>query len=202
MSLLFFKRFFESARFQRARYSGIISRPENKKTNHLSGAKKSNEINNKILEFLTPGSGRNYNSNNNIYSIKHNLIRLTPDPTIFFINLEISGKSKIDIIKPMTFVFCVDTSGSMNETLGDKNDREMSAYTREDMVKHTLKTAISTLRPEDQFGAVAFSDSSNEIIGLTNMDPNGKQKAINTINNISSHGNTNLWDGVRRLANR
>jgi hypothetical protein len=84
----------------------------------------------------------------------------------------------------------------MSDTLGDKHDKEMAAYTRNDMVRHTLGMAISTLRPEDKLGIVAFSNDARRLLELTSMDAAGKQRAMEAMGRIGTSGGTNLWGGL------
>lgn len=189
-------------------FSDIVPKSNNlpddskKKSNHLKKAVESNKITHKPgsnIKFLASGSSDGYKRWIN-FGVNHTLIKQQNDKNVLYLNLEITGRGG-DIVRPSTFLFCIDKSGSMNDTLGDKHDMEMSAFTRGDMLKHTMRVAISSMRPEDKVGIVAFNDTSNVLLPLTNMDADGKKQTMNMFNNMSFDSGTNLWDGLKNSMN-
>ncbi|CAF3063859.1 unnamed protein product [Rotaria sp. Silwood2] len=92
----------------------------------------------------------------------------------------------------------VDTSGSMKAAAEIQNDRnERYGLSQLDLVKHALKTIINSLQSQDRLSIVSFSDNANILFQLTKMDDQGKTNALTAIENLSSYGSTNLWDGLQ-----
>src|SRR3546814_15370114 len=63
-------------------------------------------------------------------------------------------------------VAMVDISGSMNCSVNPNNSEE-SMFSRLDLVKHTLKTFVTCLGPEDFFSIVIYDDIAEVNIAPT-----------------------------------
>ncbi|CAF5135170.1 unnamed protein product, partial [Rotaria sp. Silwood1] len=81
------------------------------------------------------------------------------------------------------------------EIQNDKN--EHYGLSQLDLVKHAIKTIIQSLQSQDRLSIVSFSDKATILFKLTNMNDEGKTKALTAIEKLSSHGSTNLWDGLQ-----
>ncbi|CAF1259532.1 unnamed protein product [Rotaria sp. Silwood1] len=92
----------------------------------------------------------------------------------------------------------VDTSGSMSDRAEIQNDKnEHYGLSQLDLVKHAIKTIIQSLQSQDRLSIVSFSDKATILFKLTNMNDEGKTKALTAIEKLSSDGSTNLWDGLQ-----
>ena len=86
-------------------------------------------------------------------------------------------------------------SGSMG---GDATAQgvEYSGLTLLDIVKHAVKTVISTLNENDRLSIVSYSNSATVIFDLMAMNLVGKENAITLLDQLTPGGMTNLWDGL------
>lgn len=101
--------------------------------------------------------------------------------------------------KASAFIFVLDVSGSMNEEASTPKQAgdETDGFSRLDLVKHSVRTCIEVLEPQDSICLVTFSDDAKVKLGVTKMDKNGKKKAIDVVEAIHTEGMTNIWDGLR-----
>jgi hypothetical protein len=60
----------------------------------------------------------------------------------------------------MDIVFCIDTSASMRQSAACVTDGhteyEDLGYSLSDLVKHSVKTCIKTMRPQDRIAIITF----------------------------------------------
>jgi Mg-chelatase subunit ChlD len=96
---------------------------------------------------------------------------------------------------------CVlDVSGSMDTSANFKNasgESEDYGLTLLDLVKHAVKTIIESLTPHDRLAIVAFDSDVRVVLGLTNMDQDGKKMAISGLDLLRPGSATNLWGGLK-----
>lgn len=158
---------------------------------HLSSANNANKLIKPNLKHLAPVTNI-YNTDSKLY-VSHTACKITSNKYLFNISLNVTS----NIVKPATYVACLDVSSSMDgaSTYND-SDPECSKFSRWDLVKHSVNTIIHCLRPVDKLVIVTFSDNARKILPLTNMDENGKRIALTALNSISPGGMTNLWDGL------
>ncbi|EJD51304.1 hypothetical protein AURDEDRAFT_182040 [Auricularia subglabra TFB-10046 SS5] len=101
---------------------------------------------------------------------------------------------------PADICCVIDISGSMDaaatmpDESGQQTETQLSIL---DVVRHAMRTIMATLGPQDRMAVVAFSDVATVHAGLTLMDDKGKKAMEKTIQNLSPHGATNLWDGLK-----
>jgi len=119
---------------------------------------------------------------------------ILPDNQLF-----ISLKAKEDPKrKASAFVFVLDVSGSMTSEASTPNKTgETDGFSRLDLVKHSVRTCIEVLEPQDSICVITFSDDAKVKLGVTKMDENGKKKAVDVVEAIHTEGMTNIWDGLR-----
>ncbi|CAF0759140.1 unnamed protein product [Rotaria sp. Silwood1] len=124
-------------------------------------------------------------------------IKVSASQTNDFVHISIQPPK--DEIRSSCDICCVvDTSGSMQAAAEIQNDKnEQYGLSQLDLVKHALKTIISSLQGQDRLSIVSFSDNANILLHLTKMDDEGKSKALSAIEHLSVGGLTNLWDGLR-----
>lgn len=127
--------------------------------------------------------------------VEHSIFKIADDK--YIVDLNMGVQNSMSDLKPSTYVFCIDISGSMNSRCTyDDSDPEMSKFSRLDMIKHTLRTAVYCLRPIDKIAIIGFSDGVSKCLDMTNMDTNGKKTALKQIDNLCAYGSTHLWAGL------
>ena len=114
-----------------------------------------------------------------------------------FVNVTIDPK-KIESRKPLLLISMIDVSGSMSCAASDlKNNNEEGGFTRLVLVKHSLKTVVSTLSENDKMCLITFSDKAKMELEATNVDDLGKKKIFEKIEKMHANGCTNIWDSLR-----
>ena len=114
-----------------------------------------------------------------------------------FVNVTIDPK-KIESRKPLLLISMIDVSGSMSCAASDlKNNNEEGGFTRLALVKHSLKTVVSTLSENDKMCLITFSDKAKMELEATNVDDLGKKKIFEKIEKMHADGCTNIWDSLR-----
>ena len=114
-----------------------------------------------------------------------------------FVNVSIDPK-KIESRKPLLLISMIDVSGSMSCAASDlKNNNEEGGFTRLALVKHSLKTVVSTLSENDKMCLITFSDKAKMELEATNVDDLGKKKIFEKIEKMHANGCTNIWDSLR-----
>lgn len=102
---------------------------------------------------------------------------------------------------PVDICCVIDTSGSMGvetEVKLDDGTVERNGLSVLDVVKHAVKTVVSSLNSNDRISIVSFSDRAVIQLNSTEMSPAGKAHAHKVIDDLIPCGMTNLWDGVRQ----
>eukprot|EP00928_Gymnodinium_smaydae_P005605 TRINITY_DN11904_c0_g1_i1.p1 TRINITY_DN11904_c0_g1~~TRINITY_DN11904_c0_g1_i1.p1 ORF type:complete len:1021 (-),score=117.12 TRINITY_DN11904_c0_g1_i1:307-2919(-) len=100
---------------------------------------------------------------------------------------------------PRDIVCVIDVSGSMGiaatyeTTDGDKRDDGLSVL---DIVKHAVKTVISSLKEGDRLALVSFNHEANTVLNLTDMTPSGQAMALEALDSLEDEGQTNIWAGI------
>ena len=155
-----------------------------------------------IETYLATNDILNEETNNSL----NNYIK--PKPTIKFnaytknkVALEIDIKNNLQNYEldyvPTDIVFCVDLSYSMEEK-ASKTSVENGVYTILSLVKHSLKTIVSSLNKSCRIAIVTFSNSAELRFRPLYMTEENKQKAILCIENMKVISGTNLWTGIDR----
>jgi len=100
---------------------------------------------------------------------------------------------------PSTVCCVIDVSGSMadeakiQDETGNKEGFGLSIL---DLVKHAVRTIISSLGDQDQLALVTFTDQAAVALGLTKMTDAGKKKAEKALDALQPLNSTNIWDGL------
>lgn len=98
---------------------------------------------------------------------------------------------------PSDIVLVVDVSGSMGNDATTQGV-EYSGLSLLDIVKHAVKTVISTLTDKDRLALVSYSNQANTVFDLMTMDTVGKENAVTMLDRLNPGGMTNLWDGLKK----
>lgn len=99
--------------------------------------------------------------------------------------------------KPCTFICMIDTSFSMRNPCTEVKAGEHNAFSILDLVKHSLKTLVHMLTPDDYVAFITFSDTAKLVMELTQINEEGKKSAQVCIDVIEADGGTNIWDALR-----
>ncbi len=98
---------------------------------------------------------------------------------------------------PLNIIMVADVSGSMSEICRDKNNTEDINYTRLDLVKHTMRTIIESLTPQDKLSIVTFNSRAEVLKGLINVSKDNKKIFTEKVDSMVAEGGTNIWDALR-----
>ena len=101
---------------------------------------------------------------------------------------------------PPVFLICVvDVSGSMNINCCENiSGVETLHLSRLDLIKHSLKTIISTLRKEDMISIIQFNTTASVIVKPTVLVGKAeKDRVISKMNIMDANTATNMWDGIK-----
>ena len=137
------------------------------------------------------------NSTPEIESFKAEVIQNPKNENEVFVNVTIEPK-KIESRKPLLLISMIDISGSMSCSASDlKNNNEEGGFTRLALVKHSLKTVVSTLSENDKMCLITFSNKATMELEATNVDDLGMKKIFEKIEKMKACGGTNIWDSLR-----
>lgn len=100
---------------------------------------------------------------------------------------------------PVDVCCVIDISGSMGIEAKIKtgnDEAEGYGFSVLDLVKHSVRTIIAALGPQDKLAIVSFTDDAEIVMNLTKMDKTGKKAAEKAAESLSPKHSTNLWDGL------
>jgi len=104
---------------------------------------------------------------------------------------------KIEKSPPVCLFCVVDISGSMSSNCASNVENMESVYiSRLSLVKHSIKTIVSSLRKEDMICIITFDDKAELIINPVKLNNGIKHILIRDIEKIRDRGCTNMWDGI------
>eukprot|EP00930_Biecheleria_cincta_P073279 TRINITY_DN60593_c0_g1_i1.p1 TRINITY_DN60593_c0_g1~~TRINITY_DN60593_c0_g1_i1.p1 ORF type:complete len:572 (-),score=110.65 TRINITY_DN60593_c0_g1_i1:116-1831(-) len=92
----------------------------------------------------------------------------------------------------------IDVSGSMSSAVtvevdGQQQDDGLNTL---DIVKHATRVVIKSLMKGDRLTIVAFESEAHTYLELTDMDDEGQQKAMDTVESLRTMGSTNVCCGL------
>lgn len=101
---------------------------------------------------------------------------------------------------PTLFIDVLDISGSMGTSSVDSTQAttEAAAFSRSDLVRHSVATQIELLRPTDELSLVLFDNSATVALEPIGMHGAGKMAAKACLPLIRPNGGTNIWLGLQR----
>jgi Mg-chelatase subunit ChlD len=100
---------------------------------------------------------------------------------------------------PTIFIDVLDISGSMGNAAAEPSrNAEAAAFSRADLVRHSVATQIELLRPTDQLGIVLFDHGVTEALPPMAMNASGRTAAKSVLPLIRPQGGTNIWTGIQR----
>ena len=106
---------------------------------------------------------------------------------------------KIDTTSPICLICVVDVSGSMCQNCCQNiENMEKMFVSRLSLIKHSLKTIVSTLRKNDMISIITFSNEAKMLKQPTVLLNKNIKNEINTIiDSMYEDGMTNMWSGIK-----
>lgn len=100
---------------------------------------------------------------------------------------------------PTILIDVLDISGSMGNAAAEPSrNAEAAAFSRADLVQHSVATQIELMRPTDQLGIVLFDHGVTEALQPIAMNAGGRTAAKSVLPLIRPSGGTNIWTGIQR----
>jgi hypothetical protein len=101
---------------------------------------------------------------------------------------------------PLTVIIGADISGSMGDPSVDPTTGQSDAvaFSRADLVRHSVATTTELLRPDDELAVVLFDNNATVALEPTRLTPAGKAVAKSILPKITPCGGTNIWLGLLR----
>lgn len=114
--------------------------------------------------------------------------------------LYVRARADAAALLPTLFIDVLDISGSMGNSSVDSTQAtsEAAAFSRSDLVRHSVATQIELLRPTDELALVLFDNNATVALEPTPMVPAGKLAAKACLPLIHPNGGTNIWLGLQR----
>jgi len=97
-----------------------------------------------------------------------------------------------DATLPALFIDVLDISGSMGSPASTNTATDAAAFSRADLVRHSVATQIELLRPQDSLAVVLFDHNSQIALPLTQ----DRATARSVLPRITANGGTNIWGGL------
>jgi Mg-chelatase subunit ChlD len=122
-------------------------------------------------------------------------IHTSRDGDTYHISLSADGPTL-----PTLFIDVLDVSGSMGNPSVDSTQAgsDAAAFSRADLVRHSVATQIELLRPQDELAVVLFDNNAAVALEPTRMSPAGKTTAKAVLPLIRPCGGTNIWLGLQK----
>lgn len=115
--------------------------------------------------------------------------------------------NKITVITPdvmirpkQKLIVVIDVSDSMNVKVKSGNDKSNRVSVLH-LVKHCIKTLISSLNDDDELALITYSDYAHTIRDLTQMTIENKRIMSSLVDSMIAGGKTNLYDGLKHAFN-
>jgi len=120
------------------------------------------------------------------------------------LKVSISANDK-DECPPTDLVCVVDISGSMGASCAGITDGKTEyvdlGFSLLDLVKHSLKTIVKTLRPMDRMCLILFDDQVEVAFDFMNVTPVNQKLAFLTIDGLEGRDSTNIYNALQKAIN-
>jgi len=179
--------------------------PITKKPLNMKDARTNYALKSMIEKYLNKGENPlkmkqqniDINKKTKIKSFKSEVIDDPNDKQKVFVNVSLEPE-KVESRKPLVLIAMIDVSGSMQiSSSQDMKGGEDAGISRLGLVKHALKTVVSTLNKEDKMSLITFSSKAKMCLEVTDVNDMGKNVIIDEINKMYPDGCTNIWDALR-----
>ncbi len=105
------------------------------------------------------------------------------------------------MIRPkQKLIVVIDVSDSMNVKVKSGNDKSNRVSVLH-LVKHCIKTLISSLNDDDELALITYSAYAHTIRDLTQMTIENKRIMSSLVDSMIAGGKTNLYDGLKHAFN-
>jgi Mg-chelatase subunit ChlD len=104
----------------------------------------------------------------------------------------------IDATLPTLFIDVLDISGSMGSSSMDTSHQagsDAAAFSRADLVRHSVATQIELLRPQDELAVILFDNNATVALPPLSMRT-GRGPVKSVLDQIDPRGGTNIWTGL------
>ena len=115
-----------------------------------------------------------------------------------YYNLSIKAPECVER-RPISIVAVIDISGSMGTSVGRAEGSK--AFTRLDLVKHVLNVLITSLNKDDYLSLIAFSDETEIILEISEMDEENKSLAKSRVNELTPTNGTCTTKAIKQAFN-
>ena len=179
--------------------------PITKKPLNMKDAKTNYALKSMIEKYLNKGENPlkmkqqniDINKKTKIKCFKSEVIDDPNDKEKVFVNVSLEPE-KVESRKPLVLIAMIDVSGSMRVSSSqDLKGGEDAGISRLGLVKHALKTVVSTLNKEDKMSLITFNSRAKMCLEVTDVNDTGKNVIIDEINKMYPGGCTNIWDALR-----
>ena len=179
--------------------------PITKKPLNMKDARTNYALKSMIEKYLNKGENPlkmkqqniDINKKTKIKSFKSEVIDDPNDKQKVFVNVSLEPE-KVESRKPLVLIAMIDVSGSMRVSSSkDLKGGEDAGISRLGLVKHALKTVVSTLNKEDKMSLITFNSRAKMCLEVTDVNDTGKNVIIDEINKMYPDGCTNIWDALR-----
>ena len=115
-----------------------------------------------------------------------------------YLHLKVKSPESGDLSNTLV-IAAVDISGSMgtDASLDNEGGGSQFKFSRLDLVKHSLKTVVKSLKETDYLSLVPFSTNASVLLEPTIMSDQMKSRCNDLINNLIPTNTTNIWDALR-----
>jgi len=104
---------------------------------------------------------------------------------------------EIQTRSPIALIAMIDVSGSMSNNCCQVSGLEDLNLTRLQLVKHALKTVISTLSDSDEITLITFDTTASVLLPSTRLNSQGKERVTSAIDSMVDKCATNIWDALK-----
>ncbi len=173
--------------------------PITKTTISKEGLRINYSLKNTIESIVKGGRDLKINTSSigeNQYSPKLNVRKIIYDQKTY-LNVKVISPEENKTMETL-FICLIDISGSMGSKASiDTDSGEDHGFSRLDLVKHSLKTVVSSVNETDSISLITFSDRAQVIMDPFVMNSLNKTSANRLIDNLEPTSTTNIWEALR-----
>lgn len=102
-----------------------------------------------------------------------------------------------EVNSPVSIVFVIDRSGSTGaDATPGLPDEERDGITILDLILHSIKVGIKSLRKDDRVAVVQFDDRATVVYPMSPMTDANKRTVLGRLDSVNSGGGTQIWSGI------
>lgn len=108
----------------------------------------------------------------------------------------IDNRERIIHNLPVYLVMVIDISGSMSQLCESNAIEEETVYSRLELVKHSVKTIISSMNDLTHMAIIAFDTTPTVCSNFIQGNDHGKEYLTNIINSLDPRNSTNIYGAI------